>query len=419
MKSVFLLFIFFGCLVISASAQQIQVSPSNVNAYSQGATSVFLTFSNVGNKQPVEGCWAGEVIPATPDLGFKANPATLFGCLPARYNQSTPSANSSYTDVMSIPPSVARRAYLDAANGTAATFFYVRRFVNPAGGPDEYVPVTIRLSGNGAAVPFSLTNVKLSFAVDKPVLFLKAGEKIPKIKAEIIYTGTGRLQGRWEIVKPGEALPTERDLLAEATLPIQERHTQRRFTELSRFNVYLPPTGKFILPGPESWKMQNPAEGMYLILLRIEASDDKTGDSDLSAIGAGSGIVHSGAVAGFPLPVLRYYIGSGGDADKVQAQQSGLALIAPVENAVLKNAKDALFSWTETNGAAFYRLEIENEKGENVWSALLLPGVGAYRAPSFLQEKTQSELLRWRVVALDQSGNVIIETAKRVVKISN
>jgi hypothetical protein len=37
-----------------------------------------------------------------------------------------------------------RRAYLDAARGSNATFFYVRRFVLPAGGPDEYVPVTLR-----------------------------------------------------------------------------------------------------------------------------------------------------------------------------------------------------------------------------------------------------------------------------------
>ena len=33
-----------------------------------------------------------------------------------------------FTDIMSIPPNVARRAYDAAAAGATSTFFYVRRF---------------------------------------------------------------------------------------------------------------------------------------------------------------------------------------------------------------------------------------------------------------------------------------------------
>src|SRR6185295_10768307 len=164
--------------------------------------------------------------------GFKCNQATIFGCLPVRYNQSTSSGTAAYTDIMSIPPSVARRAYVDAAKGSEATFFYVRRFASTTGGPDEYVPLTIRLSGNGASVPFSLTDVKLSWGVNKPILFIKGDEKLPQPSAEITYTGTGRLKGRWELVRPGDELPSDRDLLTEATLPIEERGLQRRYTEL-------------------------------------------------------------------------------------------------------------------------------------------------------------------------------------------
>ncbi len=120
---------------------------------------------------------------------------------------------------MSITPQVARRAYLDAVNGNTSTFFYVRRFVSTVGGPDEFVPVTIRMSGNGARVPLSLTEVKLTWGLGKPVLYVKSGEKLPTFAAEISYTGTGRLKGRWELVKPGELPPEPRDLLTEATLP--------------------------------------------------------------------------------------------------------------------------------------------------------------------------------------------------------
>src|ERR1051325_2662317 len=299
MKRMLFAIMVFAGLSATASAQEVQVSPSSINAYSQGATSALLTFSNVKNKRPVEGCFCGELVSAAPDTGLRCNQATQYGCLPARYNQSTLSANSSYTDILSVPPSVARRAYLDAAKGAEATFYYVRRFANLAGGADEYVPVAIRLSGNGAAAPFSLTAVNLAFAVTTPVPFLKAGERVPKIEAEITYTGSGRLKGRWEIVKPGEELPTERDLLTESTLPVEERGSQRRYTQLSRFNTYLPPTGRFVLQGAESWRLDNPVEGMYLVLLRIEAVEDQNGNSDLPAIGAGAEIAAGGGVAGF------------------------------------------------------------------------------------------------------------------------
>src|ERR1044071_7816223 len=170
MKRLLIITTFVIALAAAASAQEIKVSPSTVNAYSQGATTAFLTFTNVVNRRPADACYCGELVSAAPDLGFRCRPGTEFGCLPVRYDQSRLANNTTYTDIMSIPPSVARRAYLDAAGGAEATFFYVRRFVSTAGGPDEFVPVTIRLAGNGAAAPFSLTDVKLSWGVDKPVL---------------------------------------------------------------------------------------------------------------------------------------------------------------------------------------------------------------------------------------------------------
>lgn len=416
MKKIFLALSFFILFISTATAQEIKVSPSSVNAYSQGATSALLTYSNVKNKQSVESCWCSEVVPAAPDLGLKCNQAKVFGCLPTRYNQGRLSNNSSYTDVMSIPPSVARRAYLDAASGNEATFFYVRRFVSTTGGADEYVPLTIRLSGNGAGVPFSISNVKLKFAVDKPVLLLKADEKIPQIQAEITYTGTGRLKGRWEIVKPGEELPTDRDLLAEAALPIEERGLQRRYTQLSRFNIYLPPTGRFTLQGPESWRLKNPVEGMYLVLLRLEATDNNEGNSNVAALGAGTGVVQSGAVAGFSLPVLRYYIGSGGSLST--ADQVTLSLLSPTNNVLLPANRNVEFRWRESEGVAFYRVELETAPGQALLQAIVLPSVGFYRAPSWLKEKVVAGAMRWRVVALDVTGKPLSETDWRNLRIA-
>ena len=251
MIRLYLILTFIVLFSISAFAQ-VSVSPDNVTAYSQGSTSAYLTFSGVVNLTPSDATWCGDLIPAAPDIGFRCDPATIFGVLPARYDQSSLNG-SRYTDIMSITPIVARRAYTDATQGNDSRFFYVRHFISTNGGQNQFVPVTIRLSGNGAGVPFSLTAVQLNWLDgEKVVPFIKPSEELPRITAEIRYTGTGRLKGRWEIVKPGEEIPSSRDLLSEAALPVEERGRQRRYTLLSRFNVNLPPGGKYILPGPEN-----------------------------------------------------------------------------------------------------------------------------------------------------------------------
>src|SRR5262245_12763563 len=111
-------------------AQTIKVNPTGVNVNASGATTAFLTFGPVGNFRPGEGTWCGELIPAAPDNGFKCDPATIFGTLPGRFDLSKSSGNLGFTDIMSIPPSVARRAYQAAQAGSVSSFFYVCDFIN-------------------------------------------------------------------------------------------------------------------------------------------------------------------------------------------------------------------------------------------------------------------------------------------------
>src|SRR5215468_904165 len=397
-------------------AQTIKVNPTGVNVNVSGATTVFLTFGPVRNFRPAEGTWCGELIPASPDSGFKCDPATIFGSLPGRFDLSKSSGNLGLTDIMSIPPSVARRAYQAAQTGSIASFFYVRHFINSAGGPDEYIPVTCRLTGGGARTPFALTDVRVSFdseAAENAIVFVAPGRKPPAIRARITYNGTGRLRGRWEVVLPGEQPPEDFDLLTEATLPIEQRAQQRRFTQISRFNLFLPPTGKYTLAGPDVARLPSTLEGQYIVLLRIEATDDKEADSDLSALGVGAGVVHSGAVAGFPLPTLRYFIGSGQSNDV-----NSLRLLTPAENAVAAADRPIDFSWTRAPGAALYQLEIADQSGKALLSALLQPLTLNYRAPSWLREAAPGAALQWRVSALDQNGAKTVETPWRRLQLT-
>lgn len=410
-----LLWILVSVVVLRA---EIRRHPTGVNVNTNGATTVFITFGNLRQQIPAEAFWCGELIPATPDIGFKCRPGTIFGRLPLRFDQSRSSGQGGFTDIMSIPPSVARRAYQAAQRGETSSFFYVRRFVSTAGGPDEYVFVTCRLAGGGARVPLALLDVRLAFSGNPQVLFVAPGEQPPPFSAELTYNGTGRLKGRWEVVLPGEEPPRAEDLLTEATLPVELRGTQRRFTEIQRFNVFLPPVGNYTLPGPDPAQLPTAVEGLYLILLRIEASDDKEGDSDLRAAGAGPGVVHSGAVAGFPLPPLRYLVGKG--SPRLSPGGKDLVLLLPADHALVAPDQELEFSWVPSQGAALHRLEVQQTDGTPVLSALLQPVVGTYRCPPWLREKASGlRILRWRVVALGPEGEELEATPWRTIRLES
>jgi hypothetical protein len=259
------------------------------------------------------------------------------------------------------------------------------------------------------------------------VLFVKTGEALPQFQAEIIYTGTGRLKGRWELVKPGETPPEPRDLLTEATLPIEERGTQKKYTQISRFNLYLPPTGKLVLPGPEVWRVDESLNGLYLVLLRIEASDDKEGDTDLGAVGAGGGVVHSGAVAGFSLPVLRYYVGNkdypAAATSAVSPAPSGSLLqLLPDDQVLLAPNQPVDFTWSPMTSAATYRLEVTDLQDNPIISAILPAdaanpgGPVIYRAPSWLKDRVRDTVARWRVIAFDKQGTQLAATNWRSLR---
>ena len=396
-------------------AAQIRVNPTGVNVNAQGVTTAFLTFGGLRNQVAVEAFWCGELVSAAPSRGFRCATDTIFGRLPLRYDLSN-TTGVSFTDVMSIPASVARRAYQEAQRGSRSSFFYVRRFVSSAGAPDEYVAVTCRLAGGGARVPFSLTDVTVAFDVETPVLFVAPGAAVPPLSADIAYNGTGRLRGRWEVVLPGEDLPSATDLLTEASLAPDERGTQRRYTQLSRFNVFLPPTGKVTLPGPDVSRIPTNAEGTYLLLLRIEASDDKEGDSDFGAAGAGSGVLHSGAVAGFPMPTLRYVVGAGSSGMSPPRSARVLRLLLPRDGATVSADSGFAMSWLEEWNAALYRVELEAEDGTKLFSAVVPPGTGAYRTPPFVAQQAAGKPIRWRVTALDFNGWAMRSSGWRTIK---
>jgi len=404
-------------LLAPPMAAQVRVNPTGVSVSSMSATTVFLAYGGLRNQRPAEAFWCGELLPATPAVGTKCDPRTLYGRLPMRYDLSA-LGTGMFTDIMSVPASVARAAYQAAVRGATSTFFYVRRFENLSGGPDEYVTVTCRLTGGGARVPLSLTDVHMQFGDDDALPFVAPGESPPPVSARITYTGTGRLVGRWEVVLPGEEPPSARDLLTEASLPPDERGSQRTFTELERFNVFLSPDGRIVLRGPDARRLPTIAEGTYQILLRVEASDDREADSDLGAAGAGVGVVHNGGVAGFALPVLRYVV-AGPGARTSRDSLGELRLVGPTDAKPFGADGNLTVSWIPgvASAAAFYRVDFETRDGASLSSALLPKTARRYDAPPWVIPRAGARGVRWRVIGIGADGSQTAASGWRTVKL--
>ncbi len=391
-------------LPIARVTAQVVVRPTGVNVATQSATTVFLTFDGLAPQQTAtEAFWCGRLVSANPEIGLRCDPNTLFGRLPLRFDLSQRTSRS-FTDIMTIPASVARRAYQDAVRGRASDFFYVRRFTDSRGGPDVFVAVTCRLTGGGAGTPLSLTDVRMAFDANAAVPVFDAAAAPPALWADITYTGTGQLVGRWEVVRPGEDAPTATDLLTEATLPLEERASQRRYMQLGRVNLFLPPTGKVRVPGPDPARLPRDVDGTYLVLLRIEAGDDRNGAADPSGISAGP--VASAAVAGFPLPVLRYLVGTATVADPLPAARR-VALISPAAGATIAKGARWSFGWMPVATAARYRVEIRTVDGAAVFEAVTGSEPGTYTPPPFLADRANGAKLQWRVRAVDLSGREV------------
>jgi hypothetical protein len=398
------------------------VNPFGVNVRSSGSTSVFLTFQALDpGEAAVEAFWCGELQPAlmaaNPDLQLPvpvqlANPCvagTVYGRLPLGLDRSRNSSSAgvaNFTDIMTIPASVARRAYQDAQAGRNSAFFYVRRFAGPAG--ERFVVVTCRMAGGGARTPLALMDVRLTFDVPgsaPAVLALQRGQRPPAASATIQYNGSGSLRGRWEVVLPGDPEPTEDDLLTEATLPPEQRALQRRWTLVERFERLLPPTGHLVLPGPDPARLPVQADGAYKVLLRIEATDDKEATSNTG----GGRLAVAAGVAGFAMPVLRYVVGGTGALLPEEGSTAGAPVqLAPAPGEAL--GTPAEFAWTDTAGALLMRLEVRaggDGAEAEVLSALVKPGVGRYAPPPWFIDAQRGKTLRWRVLALDGDGRAL------------
>lgn len=405
--------------VLPPSGATIKRNPVGASVNPDGATTVFITFGALpAGTVPGEALWCGEVAPAGgAELGNKCVPGTIFGRLPARFDRSALQGGGVFTDIMAIPASVARRALQSAQAGHSSNFFYVRQFLDTTGGgANQYITVTCEMVGSGASVPLSLNDVRLYFEghADEFIYAARRGEAPPPVKADIVYNGTGRLRGRWEIVFPGETLPTDKDLMTEGSLTQAERLSQQKYALIERFDEFLPPTGKYTLKGPDPKRIPTSVAGLHTLLLRVETSNDNAGNVDLALAGAGVGIEHHGAVANFPIPILRYTVAAG----EAEGAGQGITALTPGMDQELSPTDELKFEWSSVAGAAVYRLVIQDSGKKQIMSAVTRGASPRYVAPFGIKKSAPDGLLQWQVTAVDKKGREIAQTGWMRVRLA-
>ena len=154
------------------------------------------------------------------------------------------------------------------------------------------------------------------------------------------------------------------------------------------------------MPGPENWRIDKSVEGLYLLLFRVEASDAPNSASNI-----GGNTIPTGAVAGFAMPTLRYYVGNSSNTNIRQITKTNFDS-GEIEIQLLP----VILRWKAVENTRIYRLEISDETDKTVFSAVVLSSAKQYQLPSFVRGLVASKQLKWRVTALDEVGKTLDES---------
>jgi hypothetical protein len=153
---------------------------------------------------------------------------------------------------------------------------------------------------------------------------------------------------------------------------------------------------------------------MYLLLFRVESAMDGLNQSTVKSANVGQATIDSGGAAGFAMPVMRYYVGTGGA--QVDQFNSVDYELAPRDLAEFNASQTVVFTWPAVSQVKYYRLVIENGAGVELFSAVLLRDTRSYRAPSWILKEATTDLFRWRVIAVDAKGAQLGETPVRTLR---
>lgn len=381
----------------SAGAGVTAVTSGVQSVSASGHAVVQIRYALSANDRALSGLFCHTLGVAVPSSGLSAQApcedSSVIGYAPGNNFMAL---GSSGRETVQIPPSVTQLAYQHARQSGHTEFYFVRQFAS-----GSYAVQRLRLAGQAANQPLTLTRVELAFRESggrSSVAFVERDGRPSPWAAYIDYQGSGMLRGRWEVVQPADPEPSSLDLTPEAELTLEQRIQQKRYTMLGRFERMATAGQRLVLEGPPPHSLPTAFNGRYLILLRLEAGPDSS-NSDPSRDSA-SGL------SAFALPVLSYYvIEKGALITAPNTPLASMQAIEPAPGARLPASDNVRLRWKAQDRATLYRLEIIDTQGALVFAARILTGQLSYQVPTQQLGLGHGEL-RWRVMALDAQGQV-------------
>ncbi len=309
-------------------------------------------------------------------------------------------------------------------------------------------------SAGAANSPLILGETRLGYGVTAAAgrfQSYRSDSEFAAFGAQFQYSGTGTLNYRWEVVRPGEPDPDVIDLYPEQSLSAADRLRQTRYSEISRGQVFLPAMGRYFLRGPDAALLPRSSEGNYLILLRIEASTASVsgaingatafpiqpltyvmvGDRGISttpteprnpdalAAAARGRLSGGSSVAEFSNMGQLPDAGPGLNSGTLRFRSMGDAWkslqpkVIEIVGATTQAGKATSLSWKPVPDVALYRMVIESgSAGAASVVVVVKPGTEsgyALKASALasLNAATTNSSLRWQVQALASDGKII------------
>lgn len=358
------------------AALQVDVNPPFANAALGQTATVSLTWR-------ISGAGTAGVLVTSPQGEFRAGgPAgQLLGVRDEPLQGETRPAGGVVAAILPETVEVPARVLMRAEQLGVRQVVYLRSF--GSGGAQPATGSAVLNLAGPLGGPFNLTSVTLRFAGGGRQAVFGSGENVAAF-ADVTHTGTGRLEGQWEIAEPSSTRGT----------PV--------FRALSLVRSQL--TGSGAATRIRSPMLPTDAEGAYLVRLRITRPD-----------------------VGFEMPVLRYFVNPARDA-----MPEPLSIVATAPASGATHGVSTRFSWKPVPAASAYRVEFHERAAT---AAIPEPGVSmdaesATISPEALGQPVSGIVLGgnvsdtelsqlalshlapgrsywWRVLAYDQAGRVI------------
>jgi hypothetical protein len=397
-----------GVITVKSDRGVAAVQSGIQSVSTSGLAVVSIRYAVLGTDTPLGGQFC-TLLAARTDHGIsRENPCVSGSVLGQITTSNFMTTGTTGRELLQIPPGITQLAHHRALSSGLSEWYFVRQFASGV-----YATQLLRLSGQSANRVLTLTRAELAFREGRnaqAVAVVPVDGRVGPLSAVLDYQGSGLLRGRWEVVQPGDPEPTSMDLTPEAALNASQRLQQQRYTTVGRFEQMIGAGSRLTVMGPPANQLPTSTPGRYLILLRLEATPTNTrNDADAPGL--------DGGASAFPMPVLTYYVqgASSAQAPLPKAQQplatiELLPMPRPTEPGLLQ------LHWKPREQAALYRVEITDERGEQVFAARIKGDESNYQVPTRQLGATPGQM-SWRVMALDAQGQVVARSVLTHLKL--